>query len=237
LNRRTLTPLAFTALALTALAQQPTYRSDFSGETAGTEPKSFLSVVGDWQIVEDAGKKVLRVDGRTWKRGNPAAGLADKARAIYGAKHEDFIESVTAFAYFPYAVAKGADDLCDGEIRMRFKLMGGALDQCAGILFDLQPNGDYLTVRFNGKEDNLVLWTFNKGQRRFVKRGEHDVPLKRNEWHRMSVKVKGTALEAFLDGEKLIDYTLIKPVSGKVGVWSKTDSISEFDEFEVYPAK
>jgi len=45
-------------------------------------------------------------------------------------------------------------------------------DQCAGILFNLKPNGDYLTVRFNGKEDNLVvLWTFSKGKRSFVKRG------------------------------------------------------------------
>ena len=64
---------------------------------------------------------------------------------------------MTAFAYFPNAVAKDAPDVGDGEIRLRFKLIGGALDQCAGILSDLKPNGDYLTVRYNDKEDNLVL--------------------------------------------------------------------------------
>ncbi|MFL6200610.1 MAG: hypothetical protein ACJ76J_15655 [Thermoanaerobaculia bacterium] len=47
---------------------------------------------------------------------------------------------------------------------------GGALDQCAGILFNLKPNGDYLAVRFNGKEGNLVLWTFDHGKRRACSR-------------------------------------------------------------------
>jgi len=223
--------VSLVSLALTAAFSAP---GEAPGYKAG--PESFVAIVGDWQVVEDGGKKVLRVDGRTWKRGNPAAGLADKARAIYGAKHEEFIDSVTAFAYFPYAVAKDAPDFSDGEIRLRFKLIGGALDQCAGILFDLRPNGDYLTVRFNDKEDNLVLWTFNKGKRSFVKRGVRDVPLPMQEWHAMSITVSGTRLEASLDGEKLIDFTLASPVSGKVGVWSKSDSVSEFDELEVLPA-
>jgi hypothetical protein len=112
------------------------------------------------------------VDGRQWKRGDPSGGLADKARAIYGSKHEDFIDNVKAFAYFPYAIAQGVDDFRNGEISMRFQMVDGALDSCAGILFNVKPNGDYLTVRFNGKEDNLVLWTFNKGTRKFVKKAQ-----------------------------------------------------------------
>ena len=60
-----------------------------------------------------------------------------------------------------------------------------------GILFNLKPNGDYLTVRFNGKEDNLVLWTFNKGVRKFVKRAPEEVPLKTKEWYAMKIAVQG----------------------------------------------
>jgi hypothetical protein len=206
---------------------------DLSGEKVGTEPTRFLAVVGDWSIVDDAGKKVLLVDGRKWKKGQPAGGLADKARAIYGSRHEEFIDNVKAFAYFPYAAATGIDDFQNGEISIRFKLLGGALDQCAGILFNLKPNGDYLTVRFNGKEDNLVLWTFQKGQRSFVKKAAKDVHIPYNEWHSMKIAVHGTQLEGYLDGEKILDYTLAAPVSGKVGVWSKTDSVSEFSEFAV----
>jgi hypothetical protein len=246
MQKSRLIALAALALSLGSLAPLPAQTAkakanaavkvDLSKEKNGAEPTRFLSVVGNWSIATDAGKKVLLVDGREWKKGQPAGGLADKARAIYGSRHEEFIDNVKAFAYFPYAVASGINDFHDGEISMRFKLIGGALDQCAGILFNLKPNGDYLTVRFNGKEDNLVLWTFDKGKRSFVKKGVKDVHIDFNTWHTMKIAVHGTQLEGYLDNEKLLDYTLAAPVSGKVGVWSKTDSISEFDDYVVTAA-
>lgn len=211
--------------------QHKTSRVDLSKEKAGHESVKFLSVVGNWSIVDDGGRKVLSVDGRQWLRGQPANGLAQKARAIYGSRHEEFIDNVKAFAYFPYAVAKDLGDFREGEISMRFKLVAGQLDQCAGILFNLKPNGDYLAVRFNGKEDNVVLWTFVKGKRSFVKRGSENVPLQMNTWHTLQISVHGTNLQAALDGKHLLDYTLSEPVVGKVGVWSKTDSVSYFDEY------
>ena len=210
-----------------------TVRVDLSRERAGREPTKFLAVVGNWSIVEDGGKKVLGVDGRSWLRGQPAGSLAEKARAIYGARNEEFIDNVKAWAYFPYAVAKDIPDFSDGEISMRFKIVAGQLDQCAGILFNLKSNGDYLTVRFNGMEDNVVLWTFNKGVRKFVKRGSENVPLARNQWHTLLISVHGTSLQASLNGKHLLDYTLAAPVSGRVGVWSKTDSVSYFDDYTV----
>ena len=115
-------------------------------------------------------------------------------------------------------------------------MIEGKLDQCAGILFNVKPNGDYLTVRFNGKEDNLVLWTFNKGTRSFVKRGSENMPLAMKQWNTMKIVVNGTQLQGYLNGKMLIDYTMKEPVSGKVGVWSKTDSVSYFDDFVVVPA-
>ncbi len=210
-----------------------TVRVDLSRERAGREPTRFLGVVGNWTIVEDGGKRVLGVDGRSWLRGQPAGSLAEKARAIYGSRNEEFIDNVKAWAYFPYAVARDIPDFHDGEISIRFKIVAGQLDQCAGILFNLKPNGDYLTVRFNGMEDNVVLWTFNKGVRKFVKRGSENVPLTRNQWHTLQISVHGTNLQASLNGKHLLDYTLAEPVSGKVGVWSKTDSVSYFDDYTV----
>jgi hypothetical protein len=206
---------------------------NLSRERAGREPAKFLPVVGNWIIAQDGGKNVVQVDGRQWIKGQPSAGLAAKARTIYGSKHEEFIDSVKAYAYFPYAVAKDVPDFHDGEISMRFRLIAGQLDQCAGILFNLKTNGDYLTVRFNGKEDNLVLWTFNKGKRSFVKRGTENVHLNMGDWHRMKIAVSGTQLRGYLDDKLLLEYTLAEPVSGKVGLWSKTDSVSQFDDYAV----
>src|SRR6185436_16626598 len=113
---------------------------DLSKEKVGRDSTKFLAVVGNWSVVDDGGTKVLGVEGRQWLRGQPAGGLAQNARAIYGSRHEEFIDNVKAFAYFPYAVAKDVDDFHDGKISMRFKLVAGQLDQCAGILFNLKPN-------------------------------------------------------------------------------------------------
>src|SRR3954468_18176877 len=216
--------VALAALAILSLA---------AAANVSVPPPNFLAIVGDWNVTSD---HHLQVDGRQWIKGQPSAGLAAKARTIYGAKHEEFIDSVKAYAYFPYAVAKDVDDFHDGEISIRFRLLAGQLDQCAGILFNLKPNGDYLTVRFNGKEDNLVLWTFKAGKRSFVKKGAHDVHLAMGAWHRMKIAVDGTQLRGYLDDELLLEYTLPEPVSGKVGVWSKTDSVSQFADYEVRPS-
>jgi hypothetical protein len=230
-------PIAAALWVLAAAAQtNKTFHVDVAQEKVGSEPAHFVPVVGYWVVANDGGKNVLMVDGRQWKRGDPSGGLADKARLIYGSRHEEFIDNVKAFAYYPYAVAQGIDDFHNGEIAMRFQLIEGALDQCAGILFNLKPNGDYLAVRFNGKEDNLVLWTFNRGVRKFVKRGTEEVPLKMKEWHTMKVSVQGARLEGYLNGKLLLEYSLPEPVSGKVGVWSKTDSVSYFDDYAVTPA-
>lgn len=217
------------------LAARQAVQIDLSKEKTSAEPTQFLPVVGNWSVVADRGKNVVMVDGTEWRKGQPAGGLAGEARAIYGSRHEEFIDNVKAFAYFPYAVAQAVDDFRNGEISVRFKMMGGALDQCAGILFNLKPNGDYLAVRFNGKEDNLVLWTFNNGVRKFVKRGSENVPLPLNEWHTIRIAVDGAQLRGWLDNKLLLEYTLPEAVSGKVGLWSKTDSTSAYDGYTVSP--
>lgn len=229
--------VAFAVFAAPLAAQSKPVTIDVSKEKVGKEPTKFLPVVGDWLVTKDDGKTVVMVDGRKWKRGQASGGLADKAREIYGARHEEFIDNVAAFAYFPIAVAKDVDNFENGEILVKFKMVGGTLDRCAGILFNVKPNGDYLAVRFNGTEDNLVLWTFNNGKRAFVKRAAELVPLELGGWHEIRMSVHGTQFTATLDGKATLEYTLKEPVSGKIGLWSKTDSMSEFDAFTVKPEK
>jgi hypothetical protein len=217
-------------------AAPPRITASLASDAIGREPKTFIPMVGNWSVVQEAGKKVVFVDGRIWKKGQPAGGLADKARAIYGKNHEEFIESIQAFAYYPIAVFRDVDNFHDGDISVDFMMVGGTLDRCAGILFNVKPNGDYLALRFNGTEDNVVLWTFNNGKRTFVKRGTGSYPLELGTWHNLRVHVQGTAFTAFLDGKLAVEFELKEPVSGKVGLWSKTDSMSEFANFVVMPS-
>src|SRR5205085_3723707 len=122
---------------LTAAAQP--LKIDFSSENVGAEPKSFLSVVGAWRIETDGGNKVLVVDGRQWKEGQASAGLADKARALYGERYAEFLDRVQAYAYFPYTVAKDVAEFHNGEIPVRLERLYGRIDQGACILLDLKP--------------------------------------------------------------------------------------------------
>jgi len=136
-----LASLCLAALLAYAHAGQSS-KIDFSDETVGAEPKSFVSVVGVWRIENDGNNKVLVVDGQQWKEGQTAAGIADKARALYGDRYAEFLDRVQAYAYFPYVVTKDVTDFRDGEISVRFEGISGRIDQGAGILFNLKPNGD-----------------------------------------------------------------------------------------------
>src|SRR5947199_1029718 len=228
------TALGLAALLLSAHAVQP-LKIDFSDEAVGAEPKSFLGVVGVWRIESDGNNKVLVVDGRQWKEGQTAAGVADKARALYGERYAEFLDRVQAYAYFPYAVFKDVQDFRNGEIIARFEGLSGRIDQGAGILLNLKPNGDYLTIRANCLENNLVLWKFEKGKRSSVF-WVRNVPTTSKQWHDLKVRVSGSKVEGYLDGKLYLAFTLPTPVSGRVGLWSKADSYMHFSDYTVTTA-
>ncbi len=205
---------------------------DFSGETVGAPPESFAPAVGNWLIGIDGDNKVLVVDGSKWRRGQTSAGLADKARALYGERYAEFLDNVKAYAYFPFAVFNKVDNFTDGEITMRFKSIAGRIDQGAGILFDLKPNGDYYALRANPLENNLVLWRFKHGKRSSVS-WVRNVRTPSRQWHDIALKVTGNRIEGYVNGKKYLQQELPAPVSGKVGIWTKADSVVFFDDYKV----
>jgi len=223
--------ISLAALVLPGLAAQPT-TLDFSGETVGAEPKALVPVVGIWRIENDNGKNVLAVDGRQWKEGQSSAGIADKARALYGERYAEFLDRVQAYAYFPYAVVPGVENFTSGEITVRFEGLSGRIDQGAGILFNLKPNGDYLTIRANCLENNLVLWKFEKGKRSSVK-WVRNTPTATRQWHELKVPVSVSKVEGYLDGKLYLEDALAQPVSGRIGLWSKADSHMYFADYTV----
>jgi hypothetical protein len=218
-------------LAIPAAAQQPT-KIDFSDETVGAEPKALVAVVGIWRIESEGGKNVLAVDGRQWKEGQSSAGVADKARALYGERYAEFLDRVQAYAYYPYTVAKDVPDFQGGEITVRFEGLSGRIDQGAGILFNLKPNGDYLALRANCLENNLVLWKFEKGKRSSVS-WVRNARAPSKQWHDLKVRINGSKVEGYLDGKLYLEHILQGPVSGRIGLWSKADSYMHFSDYTV----
>jgi hypothetical protein len=205
---------------------------DFSSETIGAQPRTFAPAVGNWIIGTDADNTVLVVDGRKWKQGTASAGLADKARALYGNRYAEFLDNVTAYAYYPFAVADGLENFSNGEITVRFKAIAGRIDQGAGILFDLKTNGDYYALRANPLENNLVLWRFKQGKRSSVN-WVRNVNTPSRKWHTLRLTVEGTQIKGYVNGKQYLSEPLPAQVSGKVGLWTKADSVVYFDDFQV----
>lgn len=205
---------------------------DFSSETVGAPPRTFSAAVGNWIIGADGNNKVLVVDGRKWKQGVASAGLADKAKALYGERYAEFLDNVTAYAYYPFAVADGVENFSNGAITMRFKAIDGRIDQGAGILFDLKPNGDYYALRANPLENNLVLWRYKKGKRSSVS-WVRDVVTPSRKWHDLKLTVDGKMVKGYVNDKHYISKELPDTVSGKVGLWTKADSVVYFDDYRV----
>jgi hypothetical protein len=249
------------ALLSIATAQAADLKIDLSKEQVGKPPATFEPMVGTWVVAQDGPDKVIMLDGRPWvaSKDNPTKLLLQTARKLYGTTNEELMDNAKQFAYYPVAVLKAVANFSDGTIRMKFKTMGGESDRCSGILFNVKPNGDWLAVRYNDTENNVALWEFHNGIRRNIKFSDRATPfmLDRAAWHELTLTVDGANLVAKLDSAVALEYTLGSepqagrkgppnadlypannpvlrpPVSGKIGLWSKTDSSSYFKDYVV----
>jgi hypothetical protein len=254
------------ALAILVQLHAADITVDLSREQVGRPPQSFEPMVGTWTVVEDAGEKAIMVDGRPWvaSKDNPTKLLVQSARKLYGTSNEELMDNAKQFAYYPVAVLKGVDSFSNGSISVKFKTVGGDADRCSGILFNVKANGDWLALRYNDTEHNVVLWEFHNGIRRpLIRPRDGDLlsaPGDRDKYHELRLDVDGANITGSLDGVKVLTHVLGSapvpgrnnappspdlfpennpvlraPVAGKVGLWSKTDSTSYFKDYVVSP--
>ena len=191
-----------------------------------------VPVSGTWKAdYEKAGTKmiqVLTIDGTAAAK----APDAEAARTLFAEKSAGFVAALAAPGAFPLAVARDIKDLRAGGLRVAFKLVSGATDQTAGILFGLQPDGSYTYARYNTKDGNVAIWKFEKGERTVLLHGDVHEQLPLNQWHTLQVTITGPTVSAEVNGTKLaVRHTLPAPVQGRIGVWTKTDSVTSFKEF------
>jgi hypothetical protein len=228
--------LATVLLAQPAMAQtQAQVVEDFSREPVGGAPMAFKPQAGFWNIASQDGRPVLVEDGSQWEESGLANSLADQAHAIYGDRWAEFIDDLAETAYFPLAVFGGVENFSNGTLSMRFKVLGGNLDQDVGLAFNIQPNGDFMALRSDTQENNLLLYQWVQGQAMPLKRVEL-VPTTLGDWHEQTLVISGSHLSGLLDGKVYLDATLDAPVSGQVGLWTKSDTIVVFERFSVSSA-
>ena len=237
---------------------------DLSKETVGKAPEAFEPMVGTWVIAQDGPDKVVMVDGRPWvaSKDNPTKLLIQSARKLYGTNNEELMDNAKQFSYYPVAVLKSVREFSNGTITVKFKTVAGDADRASGILFNVKPNGDWLAARYNDTENNVGLWEFHNGIRRLVKFSARDnkFMLDRATYHELKLEVNGANVKISVDGQLGVEHelgsapgpgrngappnpdlfpennpVLRPPVSGRIGLWAKTDSTSYFKDYVVSP--
>jgi hypothetical protein len=120
----------------------------------------------------------------------------------------------------------------DVELSVSFKAIAGKNDQGGGFVWRYKDNNNYYIARMNPLEDNYRVYKVVAGKRAQLG-GKGGVKVKAGEWHKLKVEVKGNKMEGYLDGEKMWEITdETYKNAGKVGLWSKADAQTHFDEFK-----
>jgi len=140
-------------------------------------------------------------------------------------------------AAFPVCF-KNSTSLKDGFVQVKFKALAGKEDQAGGVIWRCQDADNYYVARANALEDNVVLYEMVAGKRSSLdivgRKGGYGMKEKvaPGEWHTLRVEFTGNRFGVVFDGKKLFEVendTFAAP--GKVGVWTKADSVTLFDDF------
>ena len=137
-------------------------------------------------------------------------------------------------ATYPVCI-KDDTSLKDGFVEVKFKPISGKEDQAGGVVWRARDSNNYYIARANALEDNVTIYHTINGRRTEKKRA--NLKVASNQWHSLRVDFEGNRFTVTYDGQKALEWsddTFKDP--GKVGVWTKADSVTLFDDF-AYGAK
>jgi hypothetical protein len=205
-------------LAAAALLATPVFLASasaetltFGGEKTGTIPTTFETALtgqgkpGRWEVVEDA--------------------TAEGGRALAQLSAE------TTDYHFPLAIYRPASGT-DVEATIRFKPVSGRIDQAGGVVVRYIDADNYYLTRANALENNVTFYRVVKGSRQQIASAAAQVAS--GQWHTLTLKAEADRFTVTLDGKPMItasDRTFAG--SGRVGFWTKADSVTRFDRLDV----
>ena len=141
---------------------------------------------------------------------------------------------------FPMAILNTA--VCrDGEVSVKFKTVSGKAEQTAGLVWRYRDPNNYYLVRANALENNIVMYKVEGGNRILLTPNgkpprtngvRHRIPSR--TWSILKVRFRKSHFEVYFDHRKVLeaeDSTFAQ--AGKVGLWTKADSVTYFDDFQV----
>ena len=204
-------PLAVAVSVTTFVAAADTLKRDFESDAVGVAPAGFeFARTGGG----DEGKWVVRVE-----KG------ADKNHVLVQ-------ESADPTDYrFPVAVLKEGS-YKDVTLSVRARPLSGKVDQGFGFVWRYQDANNYYVTRCNADEDNCTIYHTVHGRRRAFL--NQNVKVAKNTWHTMKLEATGDHFVVWFNGSKVLDAKdeTFKQ-AGRVGLWTKADSVIEFDDLTV----
>ena len=212
--------LALLAFSVTAAERRFEFTADKENET----PKGFRSVIsgegkkGDWRVVMDEVPSALPPV-------SPAAPVTSR-RPVVGQMSRD-----TTDEHFPLLISD-EESYGDFTVSAKLKTVGGGIEQMAGLAFRIQDEKNYYVVRISTLGNSFRFYKFVNGVRSAPIGPE--TPIAGGVWHELTVECKGNEIRCLLNGKELIP--LLQDSSfatGKVGFWTKSDSVSYFSDLKV----
>ncbi len=214
--------IAVAWLSLSAAAAERSF--EFTAEKENETPRGFRSVVsgagqpGDWRIVMDAVPSALPPV-------SPSAPVTSK-RPVVGQMSRE-----TTDEHFPLLISD-EESYGDFTATVKVKAVGGGIEQMAGLAFRIQDEKNYYVVRVSAMGNSFRFYKFVKGVRSAPIGPETPVAL--GVWHELTVECKGNEIRCRLNGKELIPPLKDSSFSaGKVGFWTKSDSVSYFTDLKV----
>ena len=209
--------LALVSLSLSAAE----LRFDFTGVPTGKTPTNFHSLAagtgrpGDWRVEMDEVPPTLA----------PLTPLAPSVarRAVLGQFAQDATDE-----HFPMLVFDG-ETFTDFTLTTKFKIVGGQVEQMAGLAFRVQDEKNFYVIRANALNRNVRFYKVVNGVRGAPIGPEVDVP--KGVWHEMKITCKGNEIRAWLNGHET--FPPLQDISfraGKIAFWTKSDSVSYFTD-------
>lgn len=124
----------------------------------------------------------------------------------------------------------------DVDVSVRFKPISGREDASGGVVFRF-ADGKYYVVRANALEDNFRFYYYDRARHQLATATVKPPAL--GEWHTLRVVAVGDLVQAYLNGKLLLDHRDSRFRSGQIGLWTKTDSVTAFDDLEIkaYPSR
>jgi hypothetical protein len=164
-------------------------------------------------------------------KGGPGKWVVVTAAAATGGKAIAQQSTDSTSYRFPLAIYKPVT-VGNGDVTVRFKAVAGKVDQAAGIAMRLRTPDDYYVVRANALENNVRFYRVVKGNREQI--AGSDIKVSSGDWHTLGLRAEGDRFSISFDGKELFtarDETLVEP--GKVALWTKADSVTEFDQMTI----